>query len=154
MKRSISGGAHRGPVGIDRQRRTIRFVQVLLVLISGGLMMLAGYSYGRVTGYDDGRKAGAIDAPKEPSIVQTVVLVTLGGITIGAAGLLGGPGGVRIPTPARLDELSGRAEEAAIERAERNATAGGGDDVEDADGGAPTAPGGAERVASEKRSST
>jgi hypothetical protein len=121
MKRSIGGGTHRGPVGINRQRRTIRFVQALLVLISGGLMMLAGYSYGRVTGYEDGREAEGFDAPKKPSIAQTLVLVTLGGITIGAAGLLGGPGGVRIPTPARLDELSGRAEAEAIERAEKTA---------------------------------
>ena len=119
MKRGMGGGTHRGPVGIDRQRRTIRFVQILLVLISGGLMMLAGYSYGRVTGYDDGREAAEFDAPKKPSIVQTLVLVTLGGVTIGAAALLGGPGGVRIPTPARLEELTGRAEAAAVERADR-----------------------------------
>lgn len=151
MKRSIGGGTHRGPVGINRQRRTVRFVQVLLVLISGGLMMLAGYSYGRVTGYEDGREAGDFDAPKKPSIAQTLVLMTLGGITIGAAGLLGGPGGVRIPTPARLDELSGRAEAEAIDRAERSATGGGGDSVEDADDGAPAAPGGAAQAAIDQK---
>lgn len=102
-----------------RQRRTIRFVQILLVLVSGALMMFAGYSYGRADGYDDGRRAGEIDAPKEPSIVQTVVLVTLGGVAIAGAGLLQGAGGVRIPTPARLEELTGRAESAAVERAEK-----------------------------------
>jgi hypothetical protein len=118
MKRSMGGGAHRGPVALARQRRTIRFVQLLLVLIAGGLMMLAGYSYGRHRGYADGLRAGDFDAPKKPSIVQTLVLVTLGGAAIGAAGLLGGPGGVRIPTPARLEELTGRAEDAAIARAE------------------------------------
>jgi hypothetical protein len=119
MKRQMGGGSHRGPVAITRQRRTIRFVQLILVLISGGLMMLAGYSYGKVTGYEDGRRSGDFDAPEKPSIVQTAVLVTLGGITIGAAGLLQVRGGVRVPTPARLEEFTARAEAAAVERAER-----------------------------------
>lgn len=102
MKRRVGGGTLRGPVGLRRQRRTIRFVQILLVLISGGLMMFAGYSY-------------------ERSLTQTVVLMILGGIAIGAAGLLADGRRVRIPTPARLDELAGRAERAAIDKAEEQA---------------------------------
>src|SRR3990170_472636 len=120
MKRGMSGGAHRGPVQPTRQRRTLRFMQILLVLISGALMVLAGYSWGRVDGFQDGRREGNIEAPSSPSMVQTVVLVALGGITIGAAALLQDrAGGVRMPTPARLEELAGRVESAAIERAEK-----------------------------------
>ena len=36
MKRQMAGGAHRGPVAPNRQRRTIRFVQLLLVLAAAG----------------------------------------------------------------------------------------------------------------------
>ena len=129
MKRAVTGGAHRGPVAPTRQRRTIRFVQILLVLISGALMTFAGYSYGRVDGYRDGAQRGAIDAPREPSIVQPAVLVILGGVTIAAAGLLSDRGGVRMPTPARLEELAGRAEGAALTRAEEVASEGRAEEV-------------------------
>lgn len=122
MKRDIAGGAHRGPVAATRQRRTIRFVQILLVLIAGGLMALAGYSLGRVHGYDAGRRANELDAPRRPSVVQTIVLVSLGGVSIALAGALGAGGVVRLPTPARVDELAGRAESVAIQRAEESAT--------------------------------
>jgi hypothetical protein len=119
MKRSMGGGAHRGPVGASRQRRTIRFVQLLLVLISGGLMMFAGYSYGQARGFDEGRRADEVGAPSRPGIAQTVVLVALGGLTIGAALMLEGGGGtVRLPTPRRLEEFAKRAEDTAIRRAE------------------------------------
>lgn len=96
----MAGGAHRGPVAPSRQRRTIRLIQVLLVGISGGLMMFAGYSL-------------ALDR----GIAQVVVLMILGGIAIVAAGLLSDGPSVRIPTPARLDELAGRAEAVAIDKA-------------------------------------
>lgn len=118
MKRGMVGGTHRGPVAPTRQRRTVRLMQALLVLISGGLMVLAGYSWGRLEGYEAGRRAADLDAPRRPSVVQTVVLVTLGGMTIVLAGALSAHGAVRMPTPARLDELAGRAEAVAIERAE------------------------------------
>lgn len=118
MKRSMAGGAHRGPVAPTRQRRTIRFVQLLLVLTAAGLLGFAGYSYGRADGYDAGKRAASIDAPREPSQVQTVVLVVLAGLAFGAATLLQENTTVRVPTPSRLDELAGRAERAAIERAE------------------------------------
>ncbi len=112
------GGAHRGPVPVGRQRRTLRFVQILLVLISGGLMMFAGYSLGRVHGYEEAR-AHPLDRPRRPGVAQPLVLVTLAGISLVAASLLQQGSGVRLPVPARLDELAGRAENAAIERAER-----------------------------------
>ena len=115
------GGAHRGPVAPGRQRRTIRLVQLLLVLLSGGLMMFAGYSLGRVHGYDLAQQGSSFDRPRQPSLAQPLVLVVLGGVTILAAGALGGGGTVRVPTPARLDEFVDRAERAAIERAEKSA---------------------------------
>lgn len=119
MKRSIGGGAHRGPVGVRRQRRTIRFVQALLVLTSAGLLLFAGYALGRTSGYEAGAAAGAIDAPRKPSAVQTFVLGGLGLAALAGALVLQGDGSVRIPTPARLEELVGRAESQAIERAEK-----------------------------------
>jgi hypothetical protein len=50
--------------------------------------------------------------------VQTVVLLALGGAALGAAATLGTGGPLRVPTPARLEELVGRAEETAIRKAE------------------------------------
>lgn len=118
----MTGGTHRGPLGLRRQRRTIRFVQVVLVLTAAGLLLFAGYSWGRSSGYDAGTRAGEIDAPRSPSGVQTVVLSVLGLAALGGALVLQGDGTVKIPTPARLDELAGRAERQAIERAEQIAT--------------------------------
>ncbi len=121
VKRAALGGAHRGPVAPTRQRRTIRFIQLLLVLFAVGLFVFAGYSFGRAAGYDDGRRAEQIDAPSEPSVGQAIVLVVLGGVALGGASLLGVGGAVRIPTPARLDDLAGRAESVALQRAEEAA---------------------------------
>jgi hypothetical protein len=104
-----------------RQRRTIRFIQLLLVLFAVGLFVFAGYSFGRQAGYADGRQAEQIDAPPEPSRIQAVVLVILGGVALGGASLLSAGGAVRIPTPARLDDLAGRAESVALQRAEEAA---------------------------------
>ena len=120
MKRQMGGGSYRGPLGLRRQRRTIRFTQILLVLIAAGLLMFAGYSWGESSGYDQGRRAQELGAPAEPSATQVLVLGTLGvGALIGALLLQGGPETVRIPTPSRLDELVGRAESAAVDRAEK-----------------------------------
>lgn len=115
----MGGGTHRGPVGLRRQRRTIRFVQILLVLAAAGLLMFAGYGLGRSSGYDAGRQAGQIDAPRRPSNAQPVVLGVLGLAALAGALFLQGDGTVRVPTPARLEELVGRAESQAIERAEK-----------------------------------
>ena len=125
MKRSVGGGAHRGPVPHSRQRRTIRFMQALLVLVAVGLLMLAGYSWGRASGYDAGRRAGEIGAPREPTMGATVVLAVFGMGALAGAYILGGPEGVRIPSPARLEELAGRAEDVAVQRAERAAKSSG-----------------------------
>ena len=119
MKRTMGGGTHRGPVGLRRQRRTIRFIQVLLVLTAAGLLGFAGYALGRTSGYEAGARTGAIDAPREPSNVQTLVLGALGLATLAGAFALQGDGTVKVPTPARLEELVGRAESQAIERAEK-----------------------------------
>jgi hypothetical protein len=108
-------------VAPTRQRRTIRFVQTLLALVAVSLFLLAGYNLGRVDGYEQGLDAGEIDAPAAPSGVETAVLVVLGGIALGGAWLLGAGGAVRIPTPARLDQLAGRAESVALQRAEEAA---------------------------------
>jgi TRAP-type C4-dicarboxylate transport system permease small subunit len=107
---------------LRRQRRTIRFVQVLLVLIAAGLLLTAGYSWGKSAGYEEGRRSAEIGASAPPSAIQIVVLITLGaGGLLGALLLQGGPETVRIPTPARLDELAGRAESSALERAAMSA---------------------------------
>jgi hypothetical protein len=120
MKRQMGGGSHRGPLGLRRQRRTIRFTQLLLVAIAAGLLLFAGYAWGRSSGYEAGARAGELDAPRKPSSAQTLVLALLGTGALGAALLLqGGPETVRVPTPAKLDELAGRAEATAVERAER-----------------------------------
>jgi hypothetical protein len=121
MKRSLGGGAHRGPVAHGRQRRTIRFVQILLVLLAAGMLVFAGYSAGRRSGYDAGTRAGSETPPQRPAAAQTVVLSILGLAALGGAVALQGSGGVRIPTPSRLDELAGRAESAAVQRAEQMA---------------------------------
>ena len=114
----MGGGSYRGPVGILRQRRTVRFVQLCFVALAAALLIFAGYSHGVVKGYAEGRSTGKVAAPRPPSSAKTVVLAILGIGSIGAALLLQGPSGVRLPVPARLEELSGRAESAAIERAE------------------------------------
>ena len=93
----MGGGNLRGPVGIVRQRRTIRFVQICLVLIAA-LLMLAGYSMGRVKGFEQGRR-GTVGAPAAPSSAKTVVIAILGLGALGAAVLLQGQGGVRLPSP-------------------------------------------------------
>jgi hypothetical protein len=121
VKRGMTGGAHRGPVALRRQRRTIRLVQVLLVLGAAALLVFAGYSMGRGSGFDAARRATALEPPRPPSVVQTLVLAVLGLGALAAALSLQGAGGVRIPTPARLEELTGRAEAVAVERAERSA---------------------------------
>lgn len=124
MKRSLGGGARRGPVGHTRQRRAIRIVQVLLVLGAAGLLLFAGYSWGLSSGYERGTRTSGLDRPASPDAWQTIALAALGVLALGAATALQGSG-VRIPVPARLDELSARAEQAAVERAE--AVASGGD---------------------------
>ena len=121
MKRAALGGAHRGPVAPTRQRRTIRFVQILLIGFAIGFFVFAGYSFGRAAGYEAGTRAGEIDAPAEPSAIQGIVLVALGGIALIGGKLLDAGGAVRIPTPARLDDLAGRAESVAVAKAEEAA---------------------------------
>ncbi|MCA1706061.1 MAG: hypothetical protein LC808_23500 [Actinobacteria bacterium] len=98
MKRAVTGGAHRGPVAPTRQRRTIRFVQLVLGLFSIGMIAFGVYAI------------GARDAS------QAGVLMVLGLVFAGAAYLLSDGPSVRIPTPARLDELAGRAEQVALNK--------------------------------------
>lgn len=119
MKRQMTGGSHRGPLGLRRQRRTIRFTQLLLIALAAGLLLFAGYSWGKASGFDAGRSADDLEAPRSPDAAQTVVLAALGATALAGALLLqGGVETVRIPTPAKLDELAGRAEGAAIAKAE------------------------------------
>ncbi|MDQ3662659.1 MAG: hypothetical protein M3454_16715 [Actinomycetota bacterium] len=121
MKRSLGGGAHRGPVAHARQRRSIRIVQALLLLCAAGLLLFAGYSWGLSSGYEQGARASNLDPPTRSNTGQTVALGVLASAALGAALALQGSG-VRIPAPARLDDLTARAEQAAVERAERAAT--------------------------------
>jgi hypothetical protein len=119
MKRQAVAGTVRGPVAPTRQRRTLRLVQVLLVLVAAGLLMYAGYALGKAAGYEDGRTGDDLGGPSKPGIAETIVPGLLGLGALGAAIALQGPGGLRIPTPARLDELAGRAEGEAVDRAEK-----------------------------------
>jgi hypothetical protein len=121
MKRGMVGGTHRGPVAPSRQRRTLRLVQILLVLIAAGLLLFAGFAWGRSSGYDLGRRSNELGAPSKPSLAEVIVPSLLGLGALAGALLLQGPEGIRMPTPARLDELAGRAERAAIDRAEEAA---------------------------------
>lgn len=112
MKRALTGGSHRGPLGLRRQRRTIRFVQLLLIAIGIGLAAFALAST-----FDVGQRPQAGTLTRPGSAAQPIVLGVLALIAWGAAWLLADGRGVRIPTPARLEELAGRAEQAAIARA-------------------------------------
>jgi TRAP-type C4-dicarboxylate transport system permease small subunit len=113
VKRGMGGGSYRGPVGILRQRRTVRFVQLSLIAMAAALLIFAGYSLGQVNGYEQGRRIDSLSAPKPPPAAKTVVLTLLGMGALVAAVLLQGQEGVRLPVPARLEELTGRAEAAA-----------------------------------------
>jgi hypothetical protein len=97
-------------------------VQGLLVLIAAGLLMFAGYSLGRSSGYEDGQRSDEIGAPSKPDTFEVVVPALLGLATLTGALLLQGSGGIRMPSPARLDDLAGRAEQVAVERAEKTAS--------------------------------
>lgn len=105
MKRGMAGGSSRGPVGVRRQRRTIRLVQALLILIAAALLMFAGYSMGRADGIEDVRERSELEPPRRPPAAQVVVLAILGlGGALAALGLQT-EGGVRLLTPQRLREL-------------------------------------------------
>jgi len=119
----MAGGAHRGPVGLGRQRRTIRIVQAILVLLGAALLMFAGFSLGRSSGYEAGRNAAEVDAPREPSDAQTVVLAILGLAALGGALAVQGDGGVRLLTPARLAEMEKGAGPVAFDKAPEGAEA-------------------------------
>ena len=107
----MAGGSHRGPVAHERQTRTIRLMQILFVLIAVGLGAYALATFRSAEG-------DLIGGRHDPGNAQPIVLVVLAAGSLAAAGALGGKG-VRIPTPARLEELVGRAENAAVERAEQ-----------------------------------
>lgn len=110
----MTGGTHRGPAGLRRQARAVRLTQILLVVVAAGLLLFAGYGWGRDTAAGPGHPA---DPESRPSLARTVVLAVLAAGALGTAFALQGPGGVRIPTPARLEELAGRAEAEAVQRA-------------------------------------
>src|SRR5688572_6305344 len=116
MKRPMLGGAHRGPVAPGRQRRTIRFVQVLLAAMGLGLIALTVASALEIVGHDPSG-FGSFDRPRPPSWGQPVVLAILACVSLAAAAALGVGRTVNLPTPARLEEFVGRAESVAIDRA-------------------------------------
>lgn len=108
----MAGGSYRGPVAHGRQTRTIRLMQILFVLIALGL---AAYALATLR-FAEGDLIGG---RHDPGNAQPIVLLVLAAGSLAAARALGGKAGVRIPTPARLEELVGRAEKAAVERAEQ-----------------------------------
>jgi hypothetical protein len=60
--------------------------------------------------------------------MQVAALAVLGTAALVTALALQGSGGIRVPTPARLDELAGRAESVAVERARKAAATSTSDD--------------------------
>lgn len=108
----MAGGAHRGPLGLRRQRRTIRFVQVLLIVFGVGVAAFAVSTVGRTgTEPQPGTLARAVPLSQPIALGVLALCAWIG------AWLLADGRGVRIPTPARLEELATRAEDAAIQRA-------------------------------------
>jgi hypothetical protein len=88
-----------------------------------GLFAVAAYQWARASAFDDSHPEDAAGGPTRPPAAEVIVLAILGCGALGAALILRAPGGgVRLPTPARLEELAGRAEGAAVERAEQAAT--------------------------------
>ncbi|MEA2487891.1 MAG: hypothetical protein QOF16_1545 [Actinomycetota bacterium] len=114
----MTGGAHRGPLAPTRQRKTLRFMQGLLAVIAVALFVFAGFTLTRVWGSTRPNSA-ELGAPTKPSVIQPIVLILLGAGVLAGARALQSPEGIRMPTPARLEELAGRAEKVAIERAEQ-----------------------------------
>lgn len=111
MKRGMAGGAYRGPVGLRRQKRTIRFVQVLLALGAIGVTIVA------IAAWPDGGAPQPGTLARAAGIAQPLVLLVVTGALAAGAWLLADGRDVRIPTPARLEELAGRAERVAIDKA-------------------------------------
>jgi hypothetical protein len=101
----MGGGALRGPVAFSRQRRTIRIVQIILVLVAAALLLFAGFSLGQKSGYDRGSRSEELGSPTEPSSAQTLVLTILGLAFLGGAFAIQSEGGVRLLTPARLRDM-------------------------------------------------
>jgi hypothetical protein len=92
-------------------------MQGLLAVIAVALFVFAGFTLTRALN-SDGAPSN-FGASTKPSVVEPIVLILLGvGVLLGARALQS-PEGIRMPTPARLEELAGRAEKVAIERAEQ-----------------------------------
>lgn len=107
----MAGGTYRGPVGLRRQKRTIRFVQVLLVVSALAVAFLA------IATWPDGRSPQPGTLARATTLAQPVVLFSIAAALGLGACLLADGRDVRIPTPARLEELAGRAEQVAITKA-------------------------------------
>lgn len=120
MKRAAVAGVRRGPPALQRQRRTLRMMQTLLVLLGATFFVAAGYTWGRAAGFDAATGSG-VAQPRKPGTAQIVVLCVFGGLAIAGALSLQSRGGLRMPVPARLDELAGRAEDVAVTKAEQAA---------------------------------
>ncbi len=90
-------------------------MQILLVLIAAGLLIFAGYSLGVIAGMESAQRAGELGAPAKPSALQPVALAVLGLGAFSGALLLQAAGGIRLPTPARLDAVAGPPEPAGDE---------------------------------------
>lgn len=114
MKRGMAGGAYRGPVGLRRQKRTIRFVQILLALSALGVAVIA------IATWPDGTSPQRGTLARATTLAQPLVLLVMAGALAIGAWLLTDGRDVRIPTPARLEELAGRAEQVAITKAGEN----------------------------------
>ncbi len=90
-------------------------MQILLVLMASGLLIFAGYSWGVIDGLESRGRIGDLGGPTKPSALQPVVLTVLGLGAFAGALLLQAAGGIRLPTPARLDNVAGPGEPGAHE---------------------------------------
>ena len=80
-------------------------MQGLLVLVAAGLLVFAGFSLGRAAGYEAARSADEFDLPPKAATTQAVVLGILGLGALAGALALQTDAGVRLLTPARLEQL-------------------------------------------------
>lgn len=80
-------------------------MQALLVAVGAALLLFAGHAWGRIAASGEAEPADELDARRAPPAAQVIVPAVLGlGALVAAISLQSG-GGVRLPTPARLDRM-------------------------------------------------
>lgn len=88
-------------------------MQALLVVTAAVLLMFAGYTWGRAAGIDEAQRSDDLGGTRAPSPAQVIVPALLGLGSLTAAFLLQAGAGVRLLTPARLEQMQTGAGDAA-----------------------------------------